>query len=52
MRELPLLEGIAGFTWVEAKRVTLRPRLEAHVVGNELGYEVLRLHKDNNRKLD
>lgn len=48
--ELPLLEGIAGFTWVEAKRVTLRPRLQAHVVGNKLCYEVLRLHKRHNRK--
>lgn len=44
--KLPLLEGVSGFTWVEVKSVTLRPRLQAHVVGNNLSYEVIRLHKD------
>lgn len=40
--ELPLLEGVAGFTRVEAECVTLWPRLQAHVVGHKLCYEVLR----------
>lgn len=40
--KLPLLEGVSGFTWVEVKSVTLRPRLQAHVVGNNLSYEVIR----------
>lgn len=44
--ELPLLEGIAGFTGVQAKSVALRPRLQAHVVGHKLCYKVLRLCKN------
>lgn len=44
--ELPLLEGVAGFAWVKVKGLTLRIRLQAHVVGNKLSYEVLRLHQD------
>lgn len=48
--ELPLLEGVAGFTWVEAKSVPLRTRLQAHVVGHKLRYEVLPLcrHRTGN----
>ena len=46
MCELPFLEGVHGFTRAEAKSVTLRPRLQAHVAGNELRHEVLRLDKD------
>lgn len=49
--ELPFLEGVAGYTWVETKSVTLRFRLQAHVVRNKLCYEVLRLNETKTGKI-
>lgn len=34
--ELPFLEVAVRETWFEVKYVPLRPRLQAHVVGNKL----------------
>lgn len=46
MSELPLLEGVAGLTRAEAQGLSLRPRLQAHVIGHVLCHEVLRLDRD------
>lgn len=43
MCELPLLQPVALFTRLEEKRLVLRVRLQAHVMGHEFRYKVLRL---------
>lgn len=44
--ELPLLEGVGGFAVIKAQSVAMRPRLQAHVFGEKVCDEVLRLHRE------
>lgn len=53
MCELPLLEAVVGVTGAEVKRIVSRFCFQAHVLGSELRYEVIRLqHKTKHKLLD